>query len=199
MVSETGGPVRETREQRQTTDPQRLRQHLLNRRELLLAAAGTGLALLLGTPKRANSDADTSAWSIIETVQQHLLPDEAHAPGAKAIYALPYLQQQFPHLAVEQREFLLNGVDWLEDLAQQQTRQSFLELQQPAQDQLLRQIGQSRAGENWLATLLTFLFEAMLTAPAYGGNPGGVGWRWLEYAPGFPLPDADTLYWKLAI
>jgi len=65
------------------------------------------------------------------------------------------------------------------------------------QDELLREIARSDAGENWLSTLLTYIFEALLTAPAYGGNPGGVGWKWLEYVPGFPLPDADTLHTRL--
>ena len=61
---------------------------------------------------------------------------------------------------------------------------------------LLRQIAKSTAGENWLATLLSYIFEALLAAPIYGGNPGGVGWKWLQHQPGFPLPDKVSLTWQ---
>lgn len=189
--------MRETRARRQTLDPELLRQQMISRRELLLAAAGASMALLVGLPRRASAAVSEEDWQTIEAVQQHLLPDEPQAPGAESIQALNYLQKQFPHLEAEQRAFLLNGVGWLEDLSQQRNGQGFVDLATDTQDQLLRQIAQSRAGENWLSTLLTYLFEALLTAPAYGGNPGGIGWRWLDYTAGFPLADFDTLYWKL--
>ena len=41
--------------------------------------------------------------------------------------------------------------------------------------------------------------EALLTAPAYGGNTDGIGWRWLEYVPGFPLPGSGTRYPELPL
>ncbi|MCW5587404.1 MAG: gluconate 2-dehydrogenase subunit 3 family protein, partial [Chromatiales bacterium] len=64
---------------------------------------------------------------------------------------------------------------------------------------LLRRTAASAAGENWLSTLLSYLFEALLTAPAYGGNPNGIGWRWLSYVPGFPLPGPGTRYPELPL
>jgi gluconate 2-dehydrogenase gamma chain len=39
--------------------------------------------------------------------------------------------------------------------------------------------------------------EALLTDPAYGGNPGGIGWRWLQHVPGYPRPPMDKIYPEL--
>ena len=51
---------------------------------------------------------------------------------------------------------------------------------------------------NWLSLLLTYLLEALLADPVYGGNPGGIGWQWLAHQPGFPTPPADKTWYKLA-
>jgi len=32
----------------------------------------------------------------------------------------------------------------------------------------------------------------------YGGNPDGIGWKWLEHQPGYPTPPADKSWYKLA-
>lgn len=174
------------------------RDLLWTRRQVLLGAVGGSLALLFGTRALAEAD-EAAAWPLIEQVQQRLFPDEAEAPGAQAINALGYLQKVLRDdpVARRDRDFILQGVVWLQDLSQQREGRSFGELDAEAQNQLLAQIAQSRAGQNWLSTLLTYIFEALLTAPAYGGNPGGVGWKWLRYVPGFPLAQNETLYWKL--
>jgi gluconate 2-dehydrogenase gamma chain len=48
-----------------------------------------------------------------------------------------------------------------------------------------------------LSLLLYYIFEALLSDPVYGGNPGGIGWQWLEHQPGFPRPPADKIYGNL--
>jgi len=62
---------------------------------------------------------------------------------------------------------------------------------------ILRGISQSEAGENWLSTLLSYVFEAMLAPPIYGGNPNGIGEKWLNHQAGFPLPQVGTRYYEL--
>ena len=54
-------------------------------------------------------------------------------------------------------------------------------------------------GELWISTLIVYLLEALLCAPAYGGNPEAIGWHWLGHQPGFPLPDPDHIYPKLPL
>ena len=39
-----------------------------------------------------------------------------------------------------------------------------------------------------------YIFEALLSDPVYGGNPEGIGWRWLGHRPGFPRPNQRNRY-----
>ena len=176
-----------------------VRERLYTRRQVLLAAAGGSLASLFVLPANLSAAESEDPWAVIAQVQQHLFPDEPDSPGARAVNALDYLQgvMQDPRIPQDERDFVLRGVGWLQGMAQQRHASGFLQMSTAEQEALLREIARSEAGENWLSTLLTYLFEALLTAPAYGGNPGGVGWKWLQYVPGFPLPDADTLHTRL--
>jgi len=174
------------------------REQVFTRRQVLLAAVGGSVAALFGMRARAEQQ-DVAPWPVIRRVQQLLFPDEPGAPGAGQINALGYLQGVVddPLVGKREREFVVQGVVWLEELARQNYGAAFLELEAATQDELLVFISGSDAGENWLSTLLTYIFEALLSAPVYGGNPQGVGWKWLAYTPGFPLPDAATHYRKL--
>ena len=74
------------------------------------------------------------------------------------------------------------------------TQRTFAELDDAKREQTLQRIAASEAGENWLSTLILYLMEALLTDPAYGGNPGGIGWRWLQHVPGYPRPPKGKTY-----
>lgn len=177
-----------------------LRKHLMTRRRFLINAAGGSLALLF-VPAISAQVTDEDPWPTLDAVLSHLLPSESDSPGAKEINALAYLRfvVSDPKVDVEEREFITQGVTWLNQLARDTYRQPFITLSFDDKDALLHRIATSDAGENWLSTLLTYLFEALLTAPAYGGNPDGIGWCWLQYVPGFPLPDASTIYPELPL
>jgi gluconate 2-dehydrogenase gamma chain len=176
------------------------RAQLFDRRQFLLAAAGGSLAMLFGRPV-GGADGPADPWPVLDAVLRHLLPSEPNSPGAVEINALGYLRfvVDDPRIDRQERAFIVEGVGWLEELAQARHARSFRALDEDGRERLLRHIVQSQAGENWIATLLTYLFEALLTAPAYGGNPDGIGWRWLEYVPGFPLPQAGTRYTELPL
>lgn len=176
------------------------RAALITRRRFLIAAAGGSLALLFGTSPSARA-ASNDPWKTLAAVLDHLLPTEPGAPGAREIQALDYLRfvVSDPWIDQEERDFILQGAQWLDDLAGKRFDNPFPSLDEKQKETLLRQVAQSGAGENWISTLLTYLFEALLTAPAYGGNPDGIGWRWLEYIPGFPLPEPGTRYPELPL
>ena len=97
----------------------------------------------------------------------------------------------------QERQFILDGVGWLEGISGEAAERSFLDLDEPGREQVLRRIAASPAGENWLSTLVLYLMEALLTDPAYDGNPGGIGWRWLRHTPGYPRPTPDKIYPRL--
>ncbi len=175
----------------------------LSRRRFLTrmgaVAAGTLLPGVAAALRGGEAAAEEGPWPTLAAVQEHLFPSEPHAPGAREIRAPAYLRAmlQAPDMDADERRFILQGPVWLDDLARAREGAVFLRLDEAARERLLRQVAASEAGENWLSLLLLYLFEALLAAPAYGGNPDGIGWKWLGHQPGFPLPDDRTLYWEL--
>lgn len=182
------------------------RREFLNRVALLGSlAACYPVAVIAG--KRLQPEAgqlpawcSEDPWKTLAEVQQHLFPASVDSPGASDIQAVVYLRNAIenPAADAEDKEFLFNGVGWLNDLAQKQTRQSFAALDEQQREMLLREIEQSQAGRNWLSLLLTYLLEALLADPVYGGNPDGIGWKWLKHQPGYPTPPQDKAWYKLA-
>jgi gluconate 2-dehydrogenase gamma chain len=132
-------------------------------------------------------------------VQAHLFPAEPGAPGAAQIQALGYLRAtlEIPSFDAAERSAVLDGAGEIERLAQTQVGRSFAELAEPEREAVLRAYEATDAGRRWLAGILGYLLEALLGAPAYGGNPDGIGWRWLEHNPGFPLPTPAKRYYLL--
>lgn len=138
-------------------------------------------------------------WQTIMAVQEHLFPAGDDVPGASDIQAIVYLRNTIENLAADgaDKDFIFNGVGWLNDLAQKRMKHAFTALSEADREILLRQIEQSRAGRNWLSLLLTYLLEALLADPVYGGNPDGMGWQWLQHQPGFPTPPENKTWYKL--
>ncbi len=141
----------------------------------------------------------TDPWLTLDAVLNHLLPSSKTGPGAKEIQATNYLfnlvyLQPTPQ---DDIDFIYKGVGWLNGYSQSQLKQNFIFLADVDKEKILRGISKSRAGENWLSTLLDYLLEAMLTPPVYGGNPKGIGWQWLEHQGGFPLPKVGTRFYEL--
>lgn len=175
------------------------RVQTVSRRRLLLGLVGGSLAALMPLSSLAEAReevSETHPWQVLEAVQDQLFPSEPNAPGARELNALGYLKWVVgdPGIDAEDRRFILRGVEWLDDLTRQNHKVAFLDLSITQQEAMLKQIAQSEVGENWLATLLLYIFEALLTDPIYGGNPDAIGWRWLGHRPGFPRPNAKNRY-----
>lgn len=180
-------------------------QGLNARRRFLATCAGAAALPFVGTvpghavEKSATDWQAKEPWLTLAAVQEHLFPSDGIAPGARQINATQYLKNVIDYHDVEQSEkdFIQSGVKWLNGLAREKYSANFIELDTSAKEKTLRKVAQSRAGENWLSTLLSYLIEALLTAPAYGGNPKGIGWKWLEHQPGFPQPPSNKVYYLL--
>ncbi|WP_281559259.1 gluconate 2-dehydrogenase subunit 3 family protein [Thalassomonas sp. RHCl1] len=178
----------------------------ISRRALLKSAAGaSAIAALPAKSWIPAPEAEliqalkTDPWLTLNAVLDHLLPASDSGPGARDIQALDYLYNVVTKQPTEQDEieFIFKGVGWLNDFSNSQSGKPFVTLEQAEKEKLLRAISNSRAGENWLNTLLNYIFEAMLSPPVYGGNPDGIGWKWLEHKPGFPLPNKGKRYYEL--
>lgn len=139
-------------------------------------------------------------WRTLAAVQQHLLPAAPDAPGAGDIGAIVYLYRalQKPAADADDREFIFKGVGWLNELIRDQGRPPFTVLDAAQRETVLRDIEQSRAGRNWLSLLLTYLLEALLADPVYGGNRERRGWEWLAHQPGYPRPPPGKTWYRLA-
>lgn len=162
------------------------RRRLASRRAFLIAAAG-GLAALFAPPARA---AAFDPWPVLEAALDHLFPSEPQAPGAREIRALDYLRRVIadPRGDREEQRFLIQGAGWLDGLARKRQGAPFVGLDAARKERTLREAAASEKGENWVSTLLVYLCEALLADPIHGGNPDGIGWRWLQHQPGFPRP-----------
>lgn len=157
----------------------------------------------LHASRKENPDMPTvkldEPWYTLASVMEHLFPASHESPGAQDIQAIRFLKNMLntPDADEDEKAFIKKGVGWLNGMANKNHNKPFTELDENTKETVLRQIEQSNAGERWLSVLLTYLIEALLSDPAYGGNPDQIGWKWLEHQPGFPRPSADSLYYKL--
>ena len=186
--------------------PNFLKERQLSRRKLLKSAAGMGAVSAIPSFSLSAKQQESLAqltkvdpWLTLEATLKQLLPTSATGPSAEDINALAYLHQVMTVQPTEEEEkdFILKGVGWLNGYANSEKNKAFVELTFNEKEQLLKGISQSRAGENWINTLLGYILQAMLSPPSYGGNTKGVGWQWLEHKAGFPLPEKGQRYFEL--
>lgn len=177
-----------------------------SRRNLLKSAAGaTAIAALpartftRSAQSKMLNDITQEPWLTLDATLNHLFPASPSGPSAKDIQALPYLYNVVNIQPTEQTEidFIKKGVGWLNGYSESQLNKKFIELNNNETENMLRAISRSQAGENWLSTLISYIFEAMLLPPSYGGNPEGIGWQWLQHQAGFPLPPIGKRYYEL--
>jgi len=137
---------------------------------------------------------------LVAAVQEHIFPHEPDSPGAKDINALAYLEWAItaPGIDPDTRNIIVNGVGRLQDASRERSDIPFGDLSFDQTERLLRYLAdKTRWGRAWLSLVLYYVFEALLSDPVYGGNPGKIGWRWLQHQPGFPRPPADKIYGRL--
>jgi len=142
----------------------------------------------------------TEQEQTVSAVQEHLFPKGPDSPGAADINAAAYLEWALTASATEAdtRNTIVNGIGRLQDATRERFGVQFTGLNNEQKEQVLRYLAdKTRWGRAWLSLLLYYLFEALLSDPAYGGNPDEIGWHWLQHQPGFPRPTADKVYGKL--
>lgn len=180
---------------------------MIDRRQFVTRMVALGLlsrsALALAAepaPQAAADWAEHAPWVTLRAVLTHLLPHTDDAPGADDIHALVYLHDTLENPAADAaaRAQVIDGAERLEALAQAQHRQAFTAFTEVQREALLLEFEGQRGGSAWLSSLLTFLMEALLADPVYGGNTDQAGWRWLHHQPGFPRPPADKTWFRLA-
>jgi len=142
----------------------------------------------------------TRQQQALSAVQEHLFPSGEDSPGAADINATAYLEWAItaPDTDPDTRNTIVNGIGRLRDASFERFDAAFIDLNNEQRERLLRYLADNtRWGRAWLSLILYYIFEALLSDPAYGGNPDEIGWRWLQHQPGFPRPPAEKIYGKL--
>ena len=113
-------------------------------------------------------------------------------PKAKTlnIETIPYLNIVFHHSRIDEdeKEFLKNGVKWLNEEALNMFDNSYVKLSSQKRQLVLQTIVKENWGENFMYKTMSYMFEAMLGDPIYGGNNQEAGWKWLNFEGGQPRP-----------
>ena len=169
-----------------------LENSTLSRRMFLGAslAAGMGAYFYLNRNIPLKSKLYANEVQVILQVSYHLFPNSKVGPGAADLHIAHYLAHVFKDKRIPKgdRDYFLKGGLWLEESSFEEYNRSFLNLNSQEKEALLQQISRQRWGENFIYTSLNYIFEALLSSPVYGANPGEIGWQWLEHDPGFPQP-----------
>jgi len=164
---------------------------------------GTSLLFGLGSVlylknKNKSTRLYANETQVLLAASQHLFPQSSLGPSAKELHIASYLAfvLEDKRIMKSDRDYFLKGAYWLEESAFEKYDLSFLNLSYDDKEELLQEVTQDRWGKSFVTTALTYIFEALLSAPVYGSNPKEIGWKWLSHNPGFPQPKfiQETLY-----
>ena len=135
-------------------------------------------------------------FKIIVIVQNILFPKGGYGPSAMDFNAHLYLiwVLQDPLILQEDKNYILDGIRWIKETAQEEYQETFLNLIPEKQKELIQFVASKSWGESWLSNMLTLIIEAMVSDPIYGFNKNAVGVKWLEHQYGIPRPTKQTKY-----
>jgi len=143
------------------------------------------------TPLMTNLEAKT-----IVAVQAILFPSDGNGPGAKDLHAFEYLLWFLEDESLDDydRKSYAKGAAKVNKKALELYNKSFPTLALAQQEEIVVVMVKDKKTKMWFSRLVTYLFEALLADPIYGGNPNNIGWNWLEHDPGQPRPTKETSY-----
>ncbi len=163
----------------------------LHSRRILFQKGISALCLTLFSRRLlAENVQHSDIFTTLHTVQRDLYAETDTMPSYEAINALVYLKHVLkqPRVAKAHKRFIVNGVRWLNEASIARYKKHYTKLAAPQRNIVLQTIVQEQWGKRWIETLLTYIYEAMLGDPVYGGNRNEVGWKWLHHTPGKPRP-----------
>ena len=134
----------------------------------------------------------TELFGAVSPLQTISLVQEDLFPHAKklGINSPDYLVLILQHSRVsdDEKAFLRNGVQWLNEEAVAQYKQTYIQLSSNQRQDILQIVSKEKWGRNWIHKMLTYIMEAMLGDPVYGANKDGAGLKWLNHTTGMPQP-----------
>jgi len=166
---------------------------MINRRDFIHYSGIVGAAVLVSFAAREYAlrhGANTDSTVIFEAVIKHLFDDDDGYVTSQ-LNVTGYFKAVLADTRIDEdeRTFLLNGIRWLQESAEERFGKDFLALQNVQREAVLKDISMLRWGDRWLYKVMGYYFEVVFSDPIYGGNVNGNGWKWLDYHPGFPRPN----------
>ncbi|MDV2489840.1 MULTISPECIES: gluconate 2-dehydrogenase subunit 3 family protein [Campylobacter] len=131
-------------------------------------------------------------YNILNSVSKHLFPIITQLN----IDVLSYLKIIISHskVSIGAKNFIVNGVIWLNDVSIKQYESDYLSLSDKKQNDLLEIVSKDEEwGESWIYDMLVFCSEAVFSDPIYGANTDGNGWKWISHETGLPQPKTPFL------
>ena len=136
---------------------------------------------------------------IIQKIQKVLFPNDGNGPSVEDINAYGHfiwvLSDNRKREA--EKEYLINGLNWTEETANEQFNTSFSYLTDKQVNELVDFIANESWGKDWLSVILTLIFEALALDSIYNINTNQIGWKWLQHQNGTPRPTIDITYDKI--
>lgn len=128
--------------------------------------------------------------AVLAAMQDHLLPSEPGAPGARDVDAIAFLDDLLARGDAPRRvaRRIREGVVDIEREAAALGRTSFVDLSPEQRELALRTHARRYKGRRFLRYVLEHTLEAFLGDPLHGGNPDEVVWRYLDHRAGAPRP-----------
>ena len=134
----------------------------------------------------------TTSRETIDVVQNDLFP-KAKELGIKTSNYLNKIVLHHSRITQEDKIFIKNGVKWLNETAFEMYAKSYTKLSSSKRQDVLNAVSKTPWGESWMHNMMTYIFEAMLGDPIYGGNKSEAGWKWLAFEGGKPRPTEALL------
>lgn len=162
--------------------------HLKSRRNFLKSSFLGGAVIVMSGGELFGA---VSPLQTLTLVQEDLFP---HAKEL-GINTSAYLTLILNHTRVsdEDKAFIRNGVQWLNEEALKIYKTTYTKLSPEQRQKLLQIINIHLWGKNWCATILAYIFEAVTSDPVYGVSLRESGWKWLDFKAGLPRPKEPLL------
>ena len=166
---------------------------MINRRDFFQYSGIVGVAMLVGVAAKkyaSTNNTSTQTYKVFEALIEHMFSDtDGYVTSELNVVGYFKAVLSDERIDIESRHYLINGARWLDESADETYDKDFLSLNTEQKEKLLKDVSMLRWGDNWLYKMMSYYFEAVFADPIYGSNINGVGWKWLEFQPGFPRPN----------
>lgn len=153
---------------------------MINRRNFLKTGFLSSCVLVMGGCELYSV---TTPMQTIKILQHDLFP---HAKKL-GVDVNKYFQILLNHSKIDEskKEHIKNGVKWINEEAVELFGKTYIKLDSLQRQKVLILISQTRWGDRFIRTMLTFIMEAIFSDPIYKVSSGNSG-EWLNFQAGTP-------------